>query len=310
MNILAIIQAAILGLIEGLTEFLPISSSGHLIVASAALGFNDPNKTFEVVIQLGAILAVIWYYRLEIIKRVTGLFSSNLTDRKFWINIVIATLPALILIPLEKPIKAALFKPVPVAIALIVGGIVLWFVEQHISERFAPKRSVQAATASGMDGFAQRFGTTECLATRRAGPCRYHHHARRHHYRFRSSARRDFPWNLEIRCHNRRRDALRPEPSNGGGVLVFSGYSGAARWRIAGFVQIPRRTRRDFWWSVGDSGRHGRFVSERPGGDRLVVEIHCHERFQSLCDLPDRFWFDHSCVGWCRLVAQRLIRRV
>ena len=64
-----IVQAAILGLIEGLTEFLPISSSGHLIVASSALRFNDPNKTFEVVIQLGAVLAVIWYYRLEIIKR-------------------------------------------------------------------------------------------------------------------------------------------------------------------------------------------------------------------------------------------------
>jgi undecaprenyl-diphosphatase len=152
MNIVAIIQAAILGLIEGLTEFLPISSSGHLIVASAALGFKDPNKTFEVVIQLGAILAVIWYYRLEIIKRVTGLFSNNLTDRKFWINIVIATLPALVLIPLEKPIKAALFKPVPVAIALIVGGVILWFVEQRISEQFAPKRSNPPGTVSSMDG--------------------------------------------------------------------------------------------------------------------------------------------------------------
>jgi undecaprenyl pyrophosphate phosphatase UppP len=152
MNIVAIFQAAILGLIEGLTEFLPISSSGHLIVASAALGFNDPNKTFEVVIQLGAILAVIWYYRLEIIKRVTGLFSNNLTDQKFWINIVVATMPALILIPLEKPIKAALFKPVPVAIALIFGGVILWFVEQRIRDQFAPKRSNPHGTASSMDG--------------------------------------------------------------------------------------------------------------------------------------------------------------
>jgi undecaprenyl-diphosphatase len=151
VNTIAIIQAAILGLIEGLTEFLPISSSGHLIVASAALGFNDPNKTFEVVIQLGAILAVIWYYRLEIIKRLTGLFSNNLTDRKFWINLVIATLPALVLIPLEKPIKAALFKPVTVAIALIVGGVILWFVEQGIAQQFAPKRSVMPGTVSSMD---------------------------------------------------------------------------------------------------------------------------------------------------------------
>jgi undecaprenyl-diphosphatase len=155
MNFVAIVQAAILGLIEGLTEFLPISSSGHLIVASSALGFNDPNKTFEVVIQLGAILAVIWYYRLEIIKRVTGLFGNNLTDRKFWINIVIATLPALILIPLEKPIKALLFKPVPVAIALIVGGIVLWLVEQRFALAFTPQRSVQPAVASGVDGLRE-----------------------------------------------------------------------------------------------------------------------------------------------------------
>jgi undecaprenyl-diphosphatase len=149
------VQAAILGLIEGLTEFLPISSSGHLIVASAALGFNDPNKTFEVVIQLGAILAVIWYYRLEIIKRITGLFGSNLEDRRFWINIVIATLPALILIPLEKPIKALLFKPVPVAIALIVGGIVLWLVEQRLALAFTPERTVQPAIASGLDGLRE-----------------------------------------------------------------------------------------------------------------------------------------------------------
>lgn len=150
-----IVQAAILGLIEGLTEFLPISSSGHLIVASSALKFNDPNKTFEVVIQLGAVLAVVWYYRLEIIKRITGLFGSNLEDRRFWINIVIATLPALILIPLEKPIKALLFKPVPVAIALIVGGIVLWLVEQRFALAFTPERTIQPAVASGVDGLRE-----------------------------------------------------------------------------------------------------------------------------------------------------------
>ena len=150
-----IVQAAILGLIEGLTEFLPISSSGHLIVASSALRFNDPNKTFEVVIQLGAVLAVIWYYRLEIIKRISGLFGSNLEDRRFWINIIIATLPALILIPLEKPIKALLFKPVPVAIALIVGGVFLWLVEQRFALVFTPERTVQPAVASGLDGLRE-----------------------------------------------------------------------------------------------------------------------------------------------------------
>jgi undecaprenyl-diphosphatase len=152
VNLVVLFQAAILGLIEGLTEFLPVSSSGHLIVASAALGFNDPNKTFEIVIQLGAILAVIWYYRLEIITRVSGLFGGRAEDRRFWINIVIATLPTLPLLAFSKPIKALLFKPVPVAVALIVGGVILWFVEQHISQRFAPKRSAQPGTVSSMDG--------------------------------------------------------------------------------------------------------------------------------------------------------------
>lgn len=127
-----IINAIILGIVEGLTEFLPISSSGHLIVAESLLGFKDSAETFTVVIQMGAILAVIWYYRNDLIKRILGLSSANM--QKFWLNIIIASIPAGVLgLIFNKQIESLMFHPVPVAIALIVGGIILWIVESRPS---------------------------------------------------------------------------------------------------------------------------------------------------------------------------------
>jgi undecaprenyl-diphosphatase len=127
-----IINAIILGIVEGLTEFLPISSSGHLIVAERLLGFKDSAETFTVVIQVGSILAVIWYYRNDLIKRVLGLSSSNI--QRFWLNIIIASVPAGLLgLIFAKKIDALFFHPVPVAIALIVGGIILWVIESRPS---------------------------------------------------------------------------------------------------------------------------------------------------------------------------------
>jgi undecaprenyl-diphosphatase len=127
-----IINAIILGIVEGLTEFLPISSSGHLIVAESLLGFKDNAATFTVVIQMGAILAVIWFYRNDLIKRVLGL--SSRTIQKFWLNIIIASMPAGVLgLLFNKEIESVMFHPVPVAIALIVGGIILWVVESRPS---------------------------------------------------------------------------------------------------------------------------------------------------------------------------------
>jgi undecaprenyl-diphosphatase len=123
-------KALILGVVEGLTEFLPVSSTGHLIIAGHLLKFNAPQaKTFDVVIQLGAILAVCWEFRQRIVKVVVGLPVSA-DARRFAFNVIIATIPAVVLgLLCEKAIKAVLFAPVPVALALALGGVVILWVE-------------------------------------------------------------------------------------------------------------------------------------------------------------------------------------
>ncbi len=125
-----LIQAVILGLVEGITEFLPISSTGHLIVAERLIGFSDPDKTFTVVIQIGAILAVVWFYRTDLIARVIALFTGRPNALKFWLNLVIATIPAAVIgLGLEKILSR--FESITViATALIVGGVLLWWLEQ------------------------------------------------------------------------------------------------------------------------------------------------------------------------------------
>ena len=128
MDFLPIVQALILGIVEGLTEFLPVSSTGHLILAGELLGFNDERgKLFEIVIQSGAILAVCWEYRAKIISVLSGL-GTDAAARRFVLNLFVAFLPLAILgLLFGKAIKAHLFQPVPVAIAFIVGAfIILW----------------------------------------------------------------------------------------------------------------------------------------------------------------------------------------
>lgn len=128
---LAIIHAIILGIIEGLTEFLPISSTGHLIVAEHVLGFKDMAELFTVVIQIGSVSAVIWFYRLDLIKKITGLFKHDQKIIKFWVNLVIATIPAgLVGVALDKTLQKYAV-PRTVAWMLILGGIVLWLVETY-----------------------------------------------------------------------------------------------------------------------------------------------------------------------------------
>jgi undecaprenyl-diphosphatase len=125
------VAAAILGLIEGLTEFLPVSSTGHLIVFVDLLGFQGPpGKTFEVMIQLGAILALVLLYFRKLWSTLTGL-PTDPDARRFALSIAVAFLPALVLgAALHGFIKSVLFSPLVVACALIVGGVVILIVEE------------------------------------------------------------------------------------------------------------------------------------------------------------------------------------
>jgi undecaprenyl-diphosphatase len=129
--------ALILGIVEGLTEFLPVSSTGHLIVAGSLLGYTGERaKVFEIVIQAGAILAVCWEYRARLVSAVAGLRSQRVAQR-FVMNLVIAFIPAAVLgLLFAKAIKRYLFAPLPVALAFIVGALVILWVERRI--RVAP----------------------------------------------------------------------------------------------------------------------------------------------------------------------------
>jgi undecaprenyl-diphosphatase len=135
MELIPIIKAFLLGIVEGLTEFLPVSSTGHLILAGDLLDFNDERgKLFEIVIQTGAILAVCWEYRAKIATVMGGLGSDRGAQR-FVANIAIAFLPLAILgLIFGKVIKAHLFQPIPVALAFIVGGVFILWAErrQHV----------------------------------------------------------------------------------------------------------------------------------------------------------------------------------
>lgn len=132
--VLLYLQALLMGVVEGLTEFLPISSTGHLIIAAELMNFWTPEKrvVFEIAIQLGAILAVCWDYR-ERLQRVTlGVFQRQAIETRFVVNILIAFLPAMIIgfFAIDF-IKAHLFDPLVVATMLIVGGLIILWAERR-----------------------------------------------------------------------------------------------------------------------------------------------------------------------------------
>ncbi|MBI3773111.1 MAG: undecaprenyl-diphosphate phosphatase [Gammaproteobacteria bacterium] len=132
MDMILYFKALLLGLLEGATEFLPVSSTGHLIIAGDLLGFTgEKSKTFEIFIQLGAILAIIWHYRQRVMSTVAGIGRDPGANR-FVINLGIAFMPAAVLgLLFHKTIKAYLFNPYTVAAALVVGGFIILWVERR-----------------------------------------------------------------------------------------------------------------------------------------------------------------------------------
>ena len=153
------LQAALLGIVQGVIEFLPISSTAHLLVGERLLGYDDPGGIFAVMIQLGSILAVMWLYRAKIVAVLTGL-PSNAEARRFAFMILVATLPAIVAGALFSTfVKRVLYGSVTViAVAFIAGGIVMLLVE-----RFRPKPDVHDVDSLPV-GRALAVGTWQALA--------------------------------------------------------------------------------------------------------------------------------------------------
>ncbi len=171
MDIALLIKAAILGIVEGLTEFLPISSTGHLILASSLLGFRGENvATFEIAIQTGAMLAVIWEYRQKLIGTVAGIARERAAQR-FALNVIVAFLPAVVFgLAFGAFIKEKLFHPVPVATAFLVGGLIILWVEARHRRAFGERdlegrRIARVETVDDMTVLdALKVGLVQCLA--------------------------------------------------------------------------------------------------------------------------------------------------
>src|SRR5579859_679525 len=170
MELSLLLKALILGVVEGITEFLPVSSTGHLILAGDLLDFNtEKGKLFEIVIQCGAILAIVWEYRAKLISVVSRL-PADPQARRFTMNLLVAFVPVAVLgLLFGKAIKQVLFKPVPVAVAFIVGGlIILWAERRKHRIRVASVEEMTWADALKI-GFAQTLalipGTSRAGAT-------------------------------------------------------------------------------------------------------------------------------------------------
>ena len=163
MDITLLVKAAIMGIVEGLTEFLPISSTGHLILAGALLGFDDEKaKVFDIAIQTGAIFAVILVYWQKIRSTLVAL-PTDKQAQQFAMNVVIAFIPAVVLgLLFGKAIKANLFTPTVVATTFIIGGfIILWAEARHKNNPGATRvQDVDSMTT----GDAIKVGLVQCLA--------------------------------------------------------------------------------------------------------------------------------------------------
>jgi undecaprenyl-diphosphatase len=133
MDLALLLKTIVIGIVEGLTEFLPISSTGHIILAEQLLHFEGPaGKVFEIVIQLGAILAVCVLYYAKIFATIGGVTRRDPVSMRFALAVIVAFLPAVVIgVALHKYIKALLDKPIVVAVSFIVGGIVILIIERY-----------------------------------------------------------------------------------------------------------------------------------------------------------------------------------
>jgi undecaprenyl-diphosphatase len=169
VDVMLLIKAAVMGVVEGLTEFLPISSTGHLILAGALLGFDDDKaKVFDIAIQTGAIFAVIIVYWQKIQSTVVALPSQRLA-RRFALNVLIAFLPAVVLgLLLGKAIKAHLFTPTVVASTFIVGGFIILWAEGWGRSRAPGEHPDDHARILNVESMtpwdALKVGLVQCLA--------------------------------------------------------------------------------------------------------------------------------------------------
>jgi undecaprenyl-diphosphatase len=171
VDLLILVKAAIMGVVEGLTEFLPISSTGHLILAASLLNFTGETvKVFEIAIQSGAMLAVIWEYRRKLAHTVGGI-GHDPVARRFALNVLIAFIPAAAAgLLFGKLVKEYLFHPVPVAMAFIVGGFIILWVEARHKRLYgaADMQGQRRARVESVDDMtpmdALKVGLFQCLA--------------------------------------------------------------------------------------------------------------------------------------------------
>lgn len=159
MEFAELLKVILLGLVEGLTEFIPVSSTGHLVLGGHFLGFEDAGNTFKIAIQFGAILAICVAYREKLVWVTTGLVQRNAEAWRFTIAVLLGFLPAAIVgVTAYKGIKSLLDSPWTVAWALVIGGIVILLIERMV------KRVKVSRVEDFSAGLSLRIGLVQCLA--------------------------------------------------------------------------------------------------------------------------------------------------
>lgn len=162
MDIVLLFKSLIMGMVEGITEFLPISSTGHLILTGDLLNFMSKEKrdVYEIFIQLGAMLAVVWEYRAKITQTLTGAGKPG-SERNLLMGVVIAFMPAAVIgLLFNKIIKEYLFQPVPVAMAFIIGGVIILWAENRQKTKIPVVETVDDLSLKD----ALKIGFCQCLA--------------------------------------------------------------------------------------------------------------------------------------------------